>query len=287
MATLFHQITICGVGLIGGSLALVAREKKLVERAVGLGRTITNLEVARNRGMIDLATRDPIEAARGADLVMLAVPIRTMPALLAAMIPHLPSHAVVTDVGSVKSWVVREIEPLLKPGMSFVGVHPIAGKEKTGADEADRELFVNRRVIVTPSKTSTPEAIEKVETLWRATGANLERMDPEVHDQILARSSHLPQIVASALAASLNDARVAGKLAAEYGAGGLRDTTRLAASSSEMWRDICLTNGPAILDALKMFGTTFSEFEKLVEAGDEEKITALFDRGRAMRVRLK
>ncbi|HLI78478.1 MAG TPA: prephenate dehydrogenase/arogenate dehydrogenase family protein, partial [Candidatus Binataceae bacterium] len=119
MATLFHQITICGVGLIGGSLALVAREKGLVERAVGLGRTLTNLEVARNRGMIDLATQDPIEAARGADLVMLAVPIRTMPALLRTMVPHLPRHAVVTDVGSVKGWVVRELEPLLKPGMSL------------------------------------------------------------------------------------------------------------------------------------------------------------------------
>src|SRR5580704_1498238 len=157
MATLFHQITICGVGLIGGSLALVAREQKLIDRAVGLGRTLTNLEVARKRGMIDHATQDPIEAARGADLVMLAVPIRTMPALLAAMIPHLPAHAVITDVGSVKGWVVRELEPLLKPGMSFVGVHPIAGKEKTGADEADPELFVNRRVIVTPSKTSNAD----------------------------------------------------------------------------------------------------------------------------------
>ncbi len=287
MATLFHQITICGVGLIGGSLALIAREKGLVERAVGLGRTLTNLEVARNRGMIDLATQDPVEAARGADLVMLAVPIRTMPAVLGAMIPHLPPNAVITDVGSVKGWVVRELEPMLKPGMSLVGVHPIAGKETTGAEAADRELFVNRRVIVTPSKTSTPDAIDKVEQLWRATGAKVETMDPDSHDRILARSSHLPQIVASALAASLRDERVAGKLAAEYGAGGLRDTTRLAASSAEMWRDICLTNRDAIVEALKTFGATFTEFQKMVEAGDEGKITALFDRGRAMRERLK
>src|ERR1700730_17548104 len=138
MATLFHQITICGVGLIGGSLALIAREENLVARAVGLGRTLTNLEVARNRGMIDFATQDPIEAARGADLVMLAVPIRTMPAVLGAMIPHLPPPAVITDVGSVKRWVVRELEPMLEPGMSLVAVHPIAGKEKVGADAADR-----------------------------------------------------------------------------------------------------------------------------------------------------
>jgi prephenate dehydrogenase len=286
MATLFHQITICGVGLIGGSLALVAREKNLVERSVGLGRTLVNLEVARNRGMIDLATQDPVEAARGADLVMLAVPIRTMPTLLRTMIPHLPANAVITDVGSVKGWVVRELEPLLKPGMSLVGVHPIAGKEKTGADETDPELFVNRRVIVTPSKTSTPDALDKIEQLWRATGANVERMDPDTHDRILARSSHLPQIVASTLAASLKDERVAGKLAADYGAGGLRDTTRLAASSAEMWLDILITNRDAIVEALKTFGATFAEFQKMVEAGEEAQITALFERGRAMRERL-
>jgi prephenate dehydrogenase len=287
MATLFHQITICGVGLIGGSLALIAREQNLIERAVGLGRTLTNLEVARKRGMIDLATQDPIEAARDADLLMLAVPIRTMPALLRTMIPHLPPHAVITDVGSVKGWVVRELEPLLRPGMSLVAVHPVAGKETTGADAADRELFVNRRVIITPSKTSTPEALDKIEQLWRATGAKVERMDPDAHDRILARSSHLPQIVASALAASLKDERIAGKLAAEYGAGGLRDTTRLAASSAEMWRDILLTNRDAIVEALKNFDATFAEFLHMVEAGDEEKITALFERGRAMRERLK
>ena len=287
MSPLFRQITICGVGLIGGSLALVAREQGLIERAVGLGRTLTNLEVAHNRGMIDLATQDPVEAAQGADLVMLAVPIRTMPALLRTMIPHLPPNAVITDVGSVKGWVVRELEPLLKPGMSLVAVHPVAGKETTGADAADRELFVNRRVIVTPSKTSMPEAIDKIEALWRATGANVERLDPDAHDRILAHSSHLPQIVASTLAASLKDERIAGKLAIEYGAGGLRDTTRLAASSVEMWRDILLTNREAIVEALKAFGATLAEFQKALEAGNEDQISALFERGRTMRQLLK
>ena len=287
MSPLFRQITICGVGLIGGSLALVAREQGLIERAVGLGRTLTNLEVAHNRGMIDLATQDPVEAAQGADLVMLAVPIRTMPALLRTMIPHLPPNAVITDVGSVKGWVVRELEPLLKPGMSLVAVHPVAGKETTGADAADRELFVNRRVIVTPSKTSMPEAIDKIEALWRATGANVERLDPDAHDRILAHSSHLPQIVASTLAASLKDERIAGKLAIEYGAGGLRDTTRLAASSVEMWRDILLTNREAIVEALKAFGATLAEFQKALEAGNEDQISALFERGRRMRQLLK
>jgi prephenate dehydrogenase len=285
--TLFKQITICGVGLIGGSLALIAREKKLVGRIVGLGRTQANLEVARSRGMLDAVTRDPAEAARGADLVMLAVPIRTMPETLAAMIPHLPPNAVITDVGSVKGWVVRELEPMLKPGMSLVAAHPIAGKETTGAGAADRDLFAGRRVIVTPSKRSTPDAVHRIEELWRATGANVETMDPDAHDQVLARASHLPQIVASALAGSLAEEKVGGRLAAEFGAGGLRDTTRIAASSPEMWRDICLTNRDAILSALRLFGASFAEFERLVEAGDGERLAAMFERGRAMRERLK
>jgi prephenate dehydrogenase len=287
MPTLFRQITICGVGLIGGSLALVARERKLVDRIIGLGRTQANLDVAVKRGMLDFATRDPAEAARGAELVMLAVPIRTMPHTLAAMLPYLPPNAVITDVGSVKGWVVRELEPMLKPGMALVGVHPVAGKESTGAAAGDRELFAGRRVIVTPSARSTPQALAKVEELWRATGANLERMDPEAHDQILARASHLPQIVASALAASLDNERVGAKLAAEFGAGGLRDTTRIAASSPEMWRDICLTNRDALLAALGLFGKTLAQFERGVEARDGEALSALFERGRAMRERLK
>lgn len=274
------------MGLIGGSLALVARERKLVGRIVGLGRTQANLDVARERGMIDAATRDPAEAAKGADLVMLAVPILTMPATLAAMLPHLPDDAVITNVGSVKGWVVRELEPMLKPAMSLVAAHPVAGKETTGAAAADRNLFVDRRVIVTPSASSTAQATGKIEELWRATGARVERMDPDAHDRTLALASHLPQIVASALAAALADERVAGKLAAEFGAGGLRDTTRIAASSSEMWRDICLANREAILAAVRLFGATLAQFERLIDAGDGEALAALFERGRAMRQRL-
>jgi prephenate dehydrogenase len=287
MAALFRQITICGVGLIGGSLALIAKNQHLVERVVGLGRTQANLDVALQRGLVDSATRDPAEAARGADLVMLATPIRTMPGTLAAMAPNLPASAVVTDVGSVKGWVVRELEPLLSPGMAFVGVHPVAGKETTGAVAADEHLFAGRRVIITPSERSTPHALERLESLWSATGARVERMAPEVHDAILARASHLPQLVSSALAAALCEERVAGLLAAEFGAGGLRDTTRIAASSAEMWRDICLTNREAILSALKLFRESFDEFERAVERSDSDELTALFERGRRMRERLK
>jgi prephenate dehydrogenase len=287
MRALFAQLTLCGVGLIGGSLALVARREHLVERIVGLGRTQANLDVALARGIVDVATRDPAVAARGADLVMLATPVTTFSSTVAAMMPALPEDAVITDVGSVKGWVVREVEGLLRPRMAFVGVHPVAGKETTGAGAADAGLFKNQRVIVTPSARSTPQALDKIEALWRSTGAKLERMAPEVHDAILARASHLPQLVASALAAALVDETVDGRWAAGFGAGGLRDTTRIAASSAEMWRDICLTNHDAIVAALGIYRASFERFSRAVEQGDGETLMALLERGRAMRKRIK
>jgi prephenate dehydrogenase len=287
MAQLFRQMTICGVGLIGGSLALIAKRGGLVGKVVGLGRTQANLDVAKERGMIDVATRDPVEAARGADLVVLAVPIQTMRSTLQKMIEHTAADAVVTDVGSVKGYVVRELEPLIAGKRSLVAAHPVAGKETTGAAAADPALFRDRRVIITPSAKSTPEAVSKIEQLWSETGACVEMMDAATHDAVLARSSHLPQAVASVLAAALDGEKIAGKLAAEYGAGGLRDTTRLAASSWEMWRDIFATNREAISAALKLFGKTFAEFQRLVEAGDMDGVEKIFNRGRAMREKLR
>ena len=287
MAQLFKQMTICGVGLIGGSLALVARRDGLVRRIVGLGRTQANLDTAVARGMLDFATRDAAEAARGADLIVLAVPIVTMRETLARMIKHCSPDAVITDVGSVKGWVVRELEPLIPAGMSLVAAHPVAGKETTGALAADVDLYRNRRVIVTPSAKSRPEAVEKIEQLWRATGARVERLDADTHDQLLARASHLPQLVSSALAAALADERVGDTLAVEYGASGLRDTTRLAASSWEMWRDIFETNRAAIAGAASAFGKIFAEFQRAIENGDMARLEELFQRGRKMRERIE
>ncbi len=285
--SLFKKMTIAGVGLIGGSLALIAKRDGLIDHIVGFGRTQANLDVAKERGMIDSSSRDPVEAARGSDLLMLAVPIVAMHATLEKMIPHLASDAVITDVGSAKGWVVRELEPLINPPMTLVGAHPVAGKETTGAIAGDPELFRDRRVIVTPSAKSTEPAIEKIEELWRATGARVERMDPDVHDAVLARASHLPQIVASALAASLLDENVGKLWAAGFGASGLRDTTRLAASSWEMWRDIFVTNREAIASAMKLFGSTFAEFQRAIDAGDIDALEKLFDRGREMRDKIK
>jgi prephenate dehydrogenase len=287
MAQLFRQMTVCGVGLIGGSLALIARRAGVVGKVVGLGRSQANLDVAVEREMIDVATRDPVEAARGADLIVLAVPIMTMRATLEKMIEHAAPDAVVTDVGSVKGFVVRELEPLITGKRALVGAHPVAGKETTGAVSADLGLFRDRRVILTPSAKSTPDAINKIEQLWSETGACVEMMDPETHDELLAHASHLPQIVSSVLAAALLGERVGDKLAVEYGAGGLRDTTRLAASSWEMWRDIFITNREAIVAALKLYGATFAEFQRMVEAGDSAGLEKIFSRGQKMREQIR
>ena len=162
-------------------------------------------------------------------------------------------------------------------------MHPVAGKETTGADAADPALFLNRRVILTPSAKSTPEAINKIEQLWRATGANVEMMDAATHDAILARSSHLPQVVSSALAAALNGEQIGDKVAAEYGAGGLRDTTRLAASSSEMWRDIFVTNREAIVAALKLYAGPSPNFSVQSKPATMEKRRPKIVQSRARR----
>src|SRR5216683_263710 len=284
---LFRQMTVCGVGLIGGSLALIARRVGVVGKVVGLGRSQANLDVAVEREMIDVATRDPVEAARGADLIVLAVPIMTMRATLEKMIEHAAPDAVVTDVGSVKGFVVRELEPLITGKRSLVAAHPVAGKETTGAAAADLGLFRDRRVILTPSAKSTPDAINKIEQLWSETGACVEMMDAGTHDELLARASHLPQIVSSVLAAALCGERVGERLSVEYGAGGLRDTTRLAASSWEMWRDIFITNREAIAAALKLYGATLAEFQRMMEAGDSSGLEKIFSRGKQMREQIR
>jgi prephenate dehydrogenase len=280
-------MTICGVGLIGGSLGMAARREGLVEKIVGFGRGEANLKVAIQRGIVDVATRDPSEAARGADLVVLATPIRTLAPTLKSLVPALPPDALVTDVGSVKQSVIGELEPILGPAMTLVAAHPIAGRETTGAAAAQADLFKNARVIITPSDRSTPWALDRIESLWRAAGARVEQLPASTHDALLARASHLPQLVSNALAAALENATVDERWAPDYGAGGLRDMTRLAASSIDMWVDICLTNRDAIVTALAQMRASLDELAGLVERSDEAGLRAFLGRGARMRRRLE
>jgi prephenate dehydrogenase len=201
------------------------------------------------------------------------------------MAPALSKEAVITDVGSVKGSLVARLEKILPAGR-FVGAHPIAGKEKTGVDAASPELFIGARCILTPSEKTNPSALESVKSVWEATGSKLILMDPLQHDQILAAVSHLPHMIAYALVNTVLDTRVQGQEVLSYSAGGFRDFTRIAASSPEMWRDICLLNRDSILSVIGEYEKTLSRLKDLVRQSDGKSLEKEFERAKQAREKL-
>lgn len=278
MPRLFEHVTIAGVGLIGGSLALAARAAGLVGEVVGLGRGAANLETARRRGIVDRYSHDPLEAARDADLLLLAVPVGELAAVARACAPALRAGAVISDVGSVKASVVRDVEALLPAGLAFVGAHPIAGTEASGAAAADADLFRGGRCILTPGAGSTPEAKAKIRALWEGVGMRVDEMDAARHDAVLAWVSHLPHAIAfsfiDALAAV--DPSYAG-----FAGPSFRSLTRVAASSPEMWRDIFLANSEQVDAAVSRLLTVLEALRRAVAARDAPAVLALLQRARA------
>ncbi len=269
----FERAAIVGVGLIGGSLALAARAAGLIGEAVGLGRSAANLRVGLERGCIDRATQDP--AGLGpVDLVVLAVPVRRTAAVAATLLPHLPAPAVFTDVGSVKALVVEEMEAVLPAAHAFVGAHPIAGGEQTGAAAARADLFRGARCVLTPTARTDASALARVRALWEGVGARVEVMSAAAHDAALAWTSHLPHVVAYALAQGL--ARAGGDLSALAGPS-WRDATRVAASSVELWRDIFLANADAVGGAVDGFAAELERLRRAVAERDEAGLTALLE----------
>ena len=275
----FERAAIVGVGLIGGSLALAARAAGLIGEVVGLGRSAANLDVARQRGIIDHAVQDP--AAIGpVDLVVLAVPVRSTARMAAALLPHLRPGTVVTDVGSVKGEVVAQCEAALPTDRPFVGGHPIAGSERAGAAAADAGLFRGAPCVLTPTARTDATALVAVRALWEGVGARVSEMTPAAHDRALAWVSHLPHVVAYALVGALAGAD--GQLAALAG-GSWRDATRVAASPAELWRDIFLANREAVLAATDAFGAEVARLRAALAAGDEPALLALLERAVAAR----
>jgi prephenate dehydrogenase len=283
--TKFEKIAILGVGLIGGSLAIVLRQKGLANQIVGYGRRLENLKKAVKLGVIDSFSQDLRETVESADLVVLATPVGDFERLAREMAPVLSKNAIVTDVGSVKGGLVSRLERLLPIGR-FVGAHPIAGKEKTGVDAASAALFVGARCILTPTPKTNPSALESVKTVWEAAGAKLILMDPVQHDQILAAVSHLPHIIAYALVNTVLDVRIQGQEVLSFSAGGFRDFTRIAASSPEMWRDISLLNRDSILDMISEYEKSLSRLKELVRQGDGKGLETEFERAKQAREKL-
>lgn len=276
----FERMTVAGVGLIGGSLALAARAAGMVGEIVGLGRGKANLRTALDRGIIDRASQDPADAARDADLLVLAVPVRSCAAVAAACVPAMHPGAVVTDVASVKAPVISAVEAVLPPGLAFVGAHPIAGTEASGAGAARADLFRGRRCVLTPGARATPEATARIGALWEAVGMDVEAMSAQRHDAVLAWTSHLPHVLAfSAVTAIL----ASDPTLARWGGPSLRDVTRVAASAPETWTDILLCNAAAVETAIAGFEGALADLRAAVAAQDEGRVTAILAHARAAR----
>jgi len=259
-----RKLCIIGVGLIGGSFARALRAKGLVHEVIGCGRSRKNLEEAQRLGVVDRFTHDPAEAAQAADLIFLATPVRAMPGIVKTLRGSLTEETLLTDAGSTKANLIRSLEPLLPPGAQFVPGHPIAGKELTGVTASSADLFTDRWTILTPTGRTDGRAVDRVRSLWEQCGAQVELMDPELHDRVLGGISHLPHLVAYALVDTL-----------------------IAGSSPEMWRDICLENREAILQALDRYGRALTDLRRLVEAGDAKGLERVFASCREVRARLE
>ena len=285
MALHFNQAAIIGVGLIGGSLGMILRRKGLASSVIGVGRRIENLKTAVELGAIDRYVVDPKEGVRDADLVVLATPVDTYNRHLKEWAACLKPGAIVTDVGSVKGKLVEQSERAMPASVHFVGAHPIAGKEKTGVAAGSENLFTGARCILTPTKKTDQEALEQVRNLWQETGSIVMTMDPHLHDKILGAVSHLPHVAAFALMNALIDirAQVPSLDFAGHSGGGLRDTTRIAASSPEMWRDIFLWNRDNLTAFIETYERSLGELKQLIRTGDAAGIEKVLERAKQER----
>jgi prephenate dehydrogenase len=273
---MINKLAIFGVGLIGGSFALALRKAGAVREIVGVGRTAGNLEEALRLGVIDRAAVDAASAVQGADLVMLAVPVGQMAAVMASISPYLSAQTIVIDAGSTKCDVVA-LAHLHLPGhlARFVPAHPIAGAEKSGAAAASAELYRGRNVVVTPMSGVDPSAVRAVRALWEACGATVREMTPQAHDEVFAAVSHLPHLLAFALVEDIASRSNSEELFS-YAASGFRDFTRIAGSSPEMWRDICLANRTALLKELEVYQAQLDRLHVVLEQADGAALEQVF-----------
>jgi prephenate dehydrogenase len=246
MAVMFQKVVMAGVGLICGSFALDMRRHRLTKEIVGYGRAEANLRLAKRKGIIDSYFLAEEQFPGGVDFLMMGTPVETIVPLTKRFLPKLEPGCIVSDVGSVKGDIVRGMERLLPRHVHFVAGHPIAGSEEWGAQAARRDLFVRHRCILTPTKKTDRQALDKIAALWRKVGAEVEVMQPDVHDRVLGVISHLPHVLVYALVNALERTPLHGVDVKKYCAGGFKDFTRIASSRPELWRDICLMNRRAL-----------------------------------------
>jgi cyclohexadieny/prephenate dehydrogenase len=283
-APMFEKAAILGVGLIGSSLALAMRRHGLAETIVGCTRSVASRDKVLALGLADEATQDPAAAVEDADLIVICTPVGTYEEIGRAIETKLRPGAIVTDAGSVKQAVMRDLGPFIPEGVHFVPGHPIAGSEKSGPESGFAELFEDRWCILTPPPGTNADAIEKVSALWQACGAMVTTMDARHHDRVLAITSHLPHLIAYTIVSTAGNTEedFQGEVA-KYSAGGFRDFTRIAASDPIMWRDIFLNNREAVLEMLQRFSEDLTALQRAIRWGEGEVLEDMFRRARDAR----
>ncbi len=271
----FQQVSVIGVGLIGGSFALSLKKAGFQGSIYGVGRNRERLVRAKEMGIVDECFTSHAEGVHYSDLIFLSAPVGQFPRIVQDIRGHIQRGAIVTDAGSVKAQVIKELDPLMPEGVSFVGGHPIAGKECSGAEAASADLFDDARCVLTPGPKTDRRALERVDSLWKALGARTVCMDPDVHDAVFAAVSHMPHVVSYAL---INAILEIDRDFLMNGGKGLRDMTRIALSPPELWRDICAYNKTYILRSLRQFMSSVSHVEKLIEKSDWDNLRKEFEK---------
>lgn len=282
---IFKRLTFLGIGLIGSSVARIARERgDLAAEIVVNARTQKTLDRVVELGFADRVEPDPAKAVEGADCVMLCAPVGAFAGLAERIAPHLAPGTVLTDVGSTKQSVIRDVGPFVPAGVHFVPAHPLAGTEHSGPDAGFSTLFRGRWTLLTPPPGTDEAAVEKVAELWRRCGSMIERMEPAHHDRVLAIVSHLPHLLAFTICGTADDlAEESRQEVVNFAASGFRDFTRIAASDPEMWRDIFLNNREALLEMLARFMEDAQAMARAVRWGDAAYIEDKVERGRKIR----
>ena len=282
--SLFERLALVGVGLIGSSIARAARAQNVVRSIVATARSAATRRRVIELGIADQVVETNAAAVAGADLVIFCIPVGQCGAVAREVAGHLARGAIVSDVGSVKAQIVRDMAPHLPPGVHFVPAHPVAGTEHSGPDAGFAELFIDRWCILTPPEGTDTSAVERLRAFWTALGAKVEVMTPEHHDLVLAITSHLPHLIAYTIVGTADElAQVTSSEVVKFSAGGFRDFTRIAASDPTMWRDVFLANKDAVMEMLGTFNEDLSKLTRAIRRGDGEALFEHFARTRAIR----
>ncbi len=276
----FDKLTVLGVGLIGASFALAVRKKGLCGHITGTGRSERNLRKAKDLGIIDSYDVNPAAACIDAELVFLSAPVGAFSSLIKKCSASFKKGAIITDAGSVKGRLVHEIEGLLPDHVHYIGGHPIAGSDRSGIDWSNAGLFRNALCIITPTEKSDAGALKVVTEIWKSIGSKVVQMEPETHDRVYGAISHLPHVIAYILMNTVHDIDPS---YLEFGGQGFKDATRIASSSPEMWRDICILNRENLIEMLASFQKNLELFGKYLRTSDSVSIEKEFAKARKLR----